>query len=98
MEKNIKLSEELKNIEDIEHPEIYAGKLKEFVPKILSEINKSDKERILRLAKFMHEEYENSARLFGWESQTKCRVPFKELPPANVKTMLSVAKKIIEEF
>lgn len=56
------------------------------------------KEQILRLAKFMHEEYENSARLFGWESQKKCRVPFEELPSANAKTMLNVAKQIIEDF
>lgn len=55
---------------------------------------------IYELAKFMHEEYENSARLFGWESQEKCRVPFNELPEANMKTMLSVAtviKQRIEE-
>lgn len=46
----------------------------------------------------MHEEYENSSRLFGWESQEKCRVPFDKLPPANAKTMLNVAKQIIENF
>jgi hypothetical protein len=56
------------------------------------------KDQVIRLAKFMHEEYENSAKLFGWESQEKCRVPFEELPPANAKTMLNVAKLIIEDF
>lgn len=38
---NITLSEELKNIEDIDHPGIYAEELKEFVPKILLEIKKT---------------------------------------------------------
>ena len=61
-------------------------------------IDELKKEQILRLAKFMHEEYENSARLFGWVSQKACRVPFEELPEANVKTMLNVAKQIIEDF
>ena len=56
------------------------------------------KEQIIELARFMHEEYEDSARLFGWESQTKCRVPFDKLPPANAKTMLNVAKQIIENY
>ena len=49
---------------------------------------------VYELAKFLHIEYENSARLFGWGSQEVCRVPFDELPEANKKTMLSVAEKL----
>ena len=57
-----------------------------------------NKKNTLRLAKFMHEEYENMARLQGWETQEKCRVSFKALPEKNIKTMLGVAQQILKNF
>ena len=53
---------------------------------------------ILELAKFMHEIYEDKARLYGWETQEKSRVPFEKLPPENAKTMLAVAKEVLGWF
>ena len=46
------------------------------------------------LAKWLHETYEDKARVFKWVTQEKTRVPFNELPPENAKTMLAVAKEI----
>ena len=57
-----------------------------------------NKKNTLRLAKFMHEEYENMARLQGWETQEKCRVAFEALPEKNIKTMLGVAQQILKNF
>jgi len=53
-------------------------------------------QEIYELARFMHETYEDKARLYGWETQEKSRVAFEELPPENAKTMLAVAKEIIK--
>lgn len=53
---------------------------------------------ILELAKFMHETYEDKARLYSWVTQEKTRVPFEELPEENAKTMLAVATAVIEWF
>ena len=55
-------------------------------------------QEIYNLAKFMHEMYEDKARLYGWETQEKSRVAFRDLPPENAKTMLAVAKEVIEWF
>ena len=57
-----------------------------------------NKKNTLRLAKFMHEEYENMARLQDWETQEKCRVSFEALPEKNIKTMLGVAQQILKNF
>jgi len=51
-----------------------------------------------RLARFMHETYEDRARFYDWETQEKSRVAFEDLPPENAKTMLAVAKEVIEWF
>ena len=53
---------------------------------------------ILELARFMHETYEDKARLYGWETQEKSRVPFEKLPPENAKTIIAVAKEVVEWF
>ena len=57
----------------------------------------SDKS-IINLAKFIHETYENKARLYKWETQEKSRVDFDKLPPENAKTMLAVSKDILEVY
>jgi len=51
-------------------------------------------ERVRATATWLHETYENSARLYGWTTQEKTRVPFVQLPEANAKTMLSVALQL----
>lgn len=53
---------------------------------------------VIELAKFMHNTYEDKARLYGWVTQKKTRVPFEKLPKANAKTMLAVAKEVVEWF
>lgn len=53
---------------------------------------------ILELAKFMHETYEDKARLYEWVTQEKTRVPFEDLPAENAKTMLAVASEVIDWF
>ena len=46
------------------------------------------------IAKELHEEYENQARIFGWVTQETCRVDFLDLPEANIKTMLGLAAHV----
>lgn len=63
-----------------------------------SKVHNIKSEDVLKLAMFMHEEYENAARLYGWATQEKTRVPFESLPLANAKTMLHVAYQMIKYF
>jgi len=61
-------------------------------------MEKEVKKEVYELAKFMHEEYENSARLFGWITQETTRVDFDALPEAHKKTMLSLAFKVFKKI
>jgi hypothetical protein len=51
---------------------------------------------IYELAKFMHEEYENAAKIFQWKTQKDCQVEWIDLPQANKDTMMFVAEKVID--
>ena len=64
---------------------------------------------IEKLARWLHEEYEDKARLYNWKTQEKCRVDFDDLPLENKKVMLAMAleidrriqqerKEIVEKF
>lgn len=48
-----------------------------------------------QLAEIMHETYERQALIEGWTTQESCRVPFAELPEANKRVMLAVAKAVL---
>ncbi len=50
----------------------------------------------IEIAKFLHENYEECAKITGWETQQNTRVPFEELPEKNKRTMLMVAGRLKE--
>jgi len=51
-----------------------------------------------KLAKFLHQRYEERAKQTGWDTQKSCKVSFNNLPLKNRTTMLLVAQDIIEYF
>jgi hypothetical protein len=55
-------------------------------------------EKIIELARFMHEEYENAAREYGWITQKTTRCDFDDLPEANKRTMMLVALRVYKKF
>lgn len=50
--------------------------------------------KVLFLAIWLHETYEAQAREVGWKTQESCRVKFDELPEANKKVMLKIARDV----
>jgi hypothetical protein len=50
----------------------------------------------LKIAKLMHDEYEEYSRKVGWKTQKKCQTLFEELSPANREVMLWVAGSIMK--
>lgn len=57
-----------------------------------------DPDDVERLARELHETYEREAEIMGWQTQEGTSVAFDNLPEANRKTMLGVAKSIIERY
>ncbi len=51
-----------------------------------------------QLAEFMHREYERIAKKTGWETQQVTRTSFDTLPEANKRTMLELARRVIQWF
>jgi len=50
---------------------------------------------INKLARYMHEEYENAAKHFGWNTQEKYEGVVDDLPEANMRLMIHIAYKTI---
>jgi len=50
------------------------------------------------LAEWLHDSYEESAKIIGWDTQEKCKVPFDELPNMNKLVMLEMAHKLKQKF
>lgn len=48
------------------------------------------------LAKWLHDQYEEIAKEQGWNTQENCKVEFEKLPEKNKKTMVELAKRILE--
>lgn len=48
-----------------------------------------------QLAEIMHDVYEKESRAAGWNTQEACHVPFGELPEANKRVMLQVARAVL---
>ena len=46
------------------------------------------------VARWLHDDYEASARVVGWETQESCRVPWADLPAANQAVMLLTARAV----
>ncbi len=51
-----------------------------------------------KLAKWMHEQYEEISKKEKWETQKKCRVEFEDLPEENKKVMIELAERLIIKF
>lgn len=49
-----------------------------------------------RLAKMMHDKYEQIAKKKKWNTQEKCKVEFESLPKKNKETMIELAREIIK--
>jgi len=47
-----------------------------------------------KVAEWLHDDYEKSARVVGWKTQEACRVPWKDLPAANQAVMLLTARAV----
>jgi len=52
----------------------------------------------IKLAEWMHDNYEEIAKSESWKTQKKCRVKFKDLPKENQRVMIELAKRIIRRF
>jgi len=50
------------------------------------------------LAKFMHDQYESLAPIYGWETQESARTDFDKLPESNRKLMIDVAGRVLSHF
>ena len=61
-------------------------------------LEEKNKEAIIELAKFMHDEYEKAAWSLGWDTQKSCQVPFDDLPQKNKDTMMFVAEKVNKKY
>lgn len=47
------------------------------------------------IAEKLHNVYENSSKMAGWETQEECRVPFKDLPEKNKAVMISMGHYVL---
>ncbi len=84
--------------EDVEVAEAEAAARADMDAQAQYEAEQEELERIYNLAKFMHDEYEKAAKVVGWNTQDKCKVEFDDLPEANRKVMLTVARRVLEEY
>ena len=51
-----------------------------------------------KLARWMHDQYEEIAKKEKWATQKIKRVRFEDLPEENRKVMLELAKRLIIKF
>jgi len=56
------------------------------------------KKEIIKLAKYMHDNYESISKRNDWKTQKKCQVEFKDLPPENKYVMEKLAEKLLTEY
>ena len=55
-------------------------------------------DRVYRLARMMHVEYELISKEIGWKTQESCQVDFDQLPVENRQVMCAVAHKVLERI
>jgi hypothetical protein len=53
-------------------------------------------ERVEKIARAFHDEYEAFAEAYEWRTQESTRVAFDELPEANRGTMISTVRSLLE--
>ncbi len=58
--------------------------------KIINEYN-----RVEKLARFLHDSYEEIASDKGWDTQNECKTTFKDLPIKNKQTMIALAGRLL---
>ena len=51
---------------------------------------------LVYFAKWLHDTYEESSKIAGWDTQKVCKVEFEDLPEANKAVMYDVSSKILE--
>ena len=49
-----------------------------------------------KLAKWLHDNYEEVAKQKNWNTQENCKVEFDSLPNANKQTMIEIAQRILD--
>lgn len=54
----------------------------------------TDEERTI--AEWLHQRYERHAHHEGWDTQESTKVAFSDLPPANKRTMLLIARDVLQ--
>lgn len=57
-------------------------------------MEKETLKEIERMAKWLHDNYEEIAKETEWQTQESCKVEFKDLPEKNKQTMLKLAEKL----
>lgn len=58
----------------------------------------SDPDDVERVARYLHNEYEDIARKVGWETQEGTSVRFHELPPENREVMVGLAAALLRDY
>lgn len=61
-------------------------------------MDSSDPDDILKLARWLHEEYEHHAGEVGWETQEGTSTDFTDLPPDNKSVMVRTASALLYQF
>lgn len=51
----------------------------------------------IKLAEWMHIQYEEISKEKNWGTQKKCQVKFKDLPKENQEVMIALAKRLIKK-
>lgn len=77
--------------------------IKAFLLSSLTQIRQETLEEIERidpvwLAEAFHDFYESYAKLKGWNTQEKTKVPFADLPKENKETMICTASSVLIEI
>lgn len=55
-------------------------------------------ENTIDFAEWLHDNYEELAKITNWNTKQICRVKFKDLPRENKILMIKLANRIIERF
>ncbi|MFA6067548.1 MAG: hypothetical protein WC810_03105 [Janthinobacterium sp.] len=76
----------------------YCGNCDKLAKALVGKVGKVDVLSEEDLAVFMHTNYELLAIDEGWSTQEKCKVKFDDLPEANKRVMLKLAKAIKERL
>ena len=52
----------------------------------------------IKLAKWLHDNYEEISKNKNWNTQENCKVEFDALPDANKQTMIELANRLLMNF